>query len=138
MIMLVSKNIKFREIKDERGSLVSLEENSNIPFNIQRVYYLYNLTDNKPRGFHAHKNLKQILICVKGSCKVLLDDGNKKEKYLLNEPNKGLFVDKMIWREMHDFSEDAVLMVLASELYDENDYIRNYDEFLREANEFTS
>ncbi len=136
--MLVSKNIKFREIKDERGSLVSLEENSNIPFNIQRVYYLYNLTDNKPRGFHAHKNLKQILICVKGSCKVLLDDGNKKEKYLLNEPNKGLFVDKMIWREMHDFSEDAVLMVLASELYDENDYIRNYDEFLREANEFTS
>jgi dTDP-4-dehydrorhamnose 3,5-epimerase-like enzyme len=82
------------------------------------------------RGFHAHKCLKQMLICVHGSCKILLDDGSEKQEVLLDKPNKGLIIESNIWREMFDFSEDAVLMVVASELYDESDYIRNYDDFI--------
>ena len=116
---------------DERGSLVSLEELNNIPFTMKRVYYLYGLQKESSRGFHAHKELKQIIVCIKGSCNVVLDNGEKKQVYHLDKPNKGLFVDKMIWREMHDFSDECILMVIASEYYDENDYIRNYHEFLK-------
>lgn len=126
--------ISFNVIGDERGNLVSLEEMKNIPFEIKRVYYLYDLQKDLPRGFHAHKELQQVLICVKGSCHVLLDDGKEKETYLLDQPNKGLLVDKMIWHEMQDFSEDCVLMVLASEYYDEGDYIRDYEEFMERGN----
>ena len=115
---------------DERGQLVALEQNKNIPFDIKRVYYMYDTTPGVSRGFHAHKKLEQVLICVHGSCKVLLDDGVEKEIVTLDEPNKGLYISSNIWREMFDFSTDAVLMVLASELYDESDYIRNYDEFI--------
>ena len=121
--------LEFNVIGDERGYLVSLEANHNIPFNIKRVYYIYG-TNNQPRGFHAHKELRQVLVCVKGSCKVLLDDSIEKNEYSLNCPNQGLLVDEMIWHEMHDFSEDCVLMVLASDFYDEEDYIRNYQEFI--------
>jgi dTDP-4-dehydrorhamnose 3,5-epimerase-like enzyme len=116
---------------DERGSLVSLEELNNIPFTMKRVYYLYGLQKESSRGFHAHKELKQIIVCIKGSCNVVLDNGEKKQLFHLDKPNKGLFVDKMIWREMHDFSDDCILMVIASDYYDENDYIRNYHEFLK-------
>ncbi|GEM_PF-171497 len=121
--------IEFSEIGDARGSLVSLEEMKNIPFRIKRVYYIYDTDKQLPRGFHAHKDLKQVLICVSGSCKVILDNGNVRSEYVLDKPNKGLFVDKTIWREMYDFSKDCVLMVLASELYSEDDYLRNYEEF---------
>jgi UDP-2-acetamido-3-amino-2,3-dideoxy-glucuronate N-acetyltransferase len=82
------------------------------------------------RGRHAHKNLKQVLFCVSGSCKILLDDGDVKENTILDYPSKGILIDRMVWREMYDFSKDCVLMVLASELYDEEDYIRNYQEFI--------
>ena len=115
---------------DNRGQLVALEQNRNIPFEIKRVYYMYDTTPGVSRGFHAHKKLEQVLICVHGSCKVLLDDGVEKEMVTLDEPNKGLYISSNIWREMFDFSSDAVLMVLASELYDESDYIRNYDDFM--------
>lgn len=120
----------FQAIGDERGYLVSLEENHNIPFSIKRVYYIYAM-NSQPRGFHAHKQLEQMLICVKGSCKVLLDDGQEKQEYLLNQPNEGLNVRAMIWHEMYDFSEDCVLMVLADDFYNEADYIRKYDEFIK-------
>ncbi len=120
------------EIKgDERGSLVALEGNKNIPFDIKRVYYIFATQKAVRRGFHAHKNLKQILICVSGSCKILLDDGKENTEILLNKPNQGLLIKSMIWREMFDFSPDCVLMVLADGYYDEQDYIRNYQEFLR-------
>ena len=119
---------------DERGSLVSLEQFQNIPFEIKRVYYIYGNEDNLARGFHAHKDLQQLLICVSGSCKVILDNAKEKYEYQLNRPNQGLFVDKFIWREMHDFSKDCVLLVLASNYYDPNDYIRKYENFLIEAN----
>ncbi|QPA30700.1 sugar 3,4-ketoisomerase [Thermaerobacillus caldiproteolyticus] len=124
---------KFSVIEDERGALVALESLKSIPFEIKRVYYIYNVKNSIPRGFHAHKNLQQMLVCVAGSCKVILDNGKEKKEFILNQPNQGLFIDKMIWREMHDFSEDCILLVLASDYYDEDDYIRNYEEFLNEV-----
>ena len=116
---------------DDRGQLVALEEFKNIPFDIKRVYYMYDTVCGVSRGHHAHKSLEQILICVHGSCKILLDDGDQKEIVPLDKPNEGLYISNNIWREMFDFSPDAVLMVLASEHYDESDYIRDYGEFLR-------
>ncbi len=117
---------------DDRGQLVALEELKNVPFDVKRVYYMWDTVKGVRRGFHAHKELKQILICVHGSCKIHLDDGRETEEVLLNKANEGLYIEGLIWREMYDFSPDAVLMVLASEYYDEADYIRDYGEF-REA-----
>lgn len=125
--------IEFKKLGDDRGSLVSLEQNKNIPFEIKRIYYIFGTKDGVSRGFHAHKNLQQVAICVKGSCRFLLDDGKTKEEIILDKPDTGLHINSFIWREMHDFSEDCVLMVLASELYDESDYIRDYSEFLEEC-----
>lgn len=124
------KIVELEEHGDERGTLIALEQMKNIPFEIKRVYYMFDTVAGVRRGFHAHKALRQILICVSGSCKILLDNGTEKEEVLLDRPNKGLIIESDMWREMFDFSKDAVLMVLASELYDESDYIRNYDDFL--------
>ncbi len=120
----------FQQHGDDRGQLVALEEMKNIPFIIKRVYYMYDTHQGIVRGYHAHKSLEQILICIHGQCKLMLDDGRDKEVVLLNKPNEGIYLKNNIWREIYDFSEDAVLMVLASQLYDENDYIRDYGEFL--------
>ena len=120
----------FQPHGDERGQLVALEEFKDIPFNIKRVYYMYDTVEGVTRGHHAHKSLEQILICIHGSCKIKLDNGSEKKVVLLEKPYEGLYVSNNMWREMYDFSKDAVLMVLASEVYDENDYIRDYDEFL--------
>ena len=120
---------------DERGSLIALESNLNAPFEIKRVYYIFGTKPNVRRGFHAHKNLKQILIAVAGSCKILLDDGkNNKQELLLNSPNQALLIEDLTWREMFDFSSDCVLLVLASDYYNESDYIRNYQDFLNYVN----
>ena len=124
----------FQPHGDERGQLVALEEYKEVPFKIKRVYYMYDMSPGIVRGRHAHKNLQQILICIHGSCKILLDNGSEKKVVPLEKPYEGLYVANNMWREMYDFSPEAVLMVLASELYDENDYIRNYDEFLAEVN----
>ena len=122
--------VHLEEHGDNRGTLIALEQMANIPFEIKRVYYMFDTVSGVRRVFHAHKCLKQMLICVHGSCKILLDDGSEKQEVLLDKPNKGLIIESNIWREMFDFSEDAVLMVVASELYDESDYIRNYDDFI--------
>ena len=108
---------------DERGSLVSLEEGLNVPFKIKRVYYLYDTKKGVARGFHAHKDLTQVVVAVRGSCRFILDDGLEKTSVQLDNPAQGLLIESGIWREMYDFSEDCVLMVLASRLYDESDYI---------------
>ncbi len=115
---------------DERGSLIAIEANKNIPFDIKRVYYIFATKLNVVRGKHAHKKLKQVAVTVHGSCKILLDDGQEQKEITLNSPNLGLVIREMIWREMYDFSEDCVLLVLASEGYDENDYIRVHEEFM--------
>lgn len=123
--------INFPILGDERGSLIALESNNNIPFTIKRVYYIFGTKAGVARGFHAHKTLKQITICVSGYCKMLLDNGHEKAEVWLDSPSKGLVIEGLTWREMHDFSSDCVLLVLASEHYDEADYIRNYEEFLQ-------
>ncbi|WP_122892779.1 sugar 3,4-ketoisomerase [Arcobacter peruensis] len=117
---------------DDRGSLIAIEEGYNTSFDIKRVYYIFDTKKGVERGFHAHINLKQIAVAVKGSCTFVLDNGEKTEKIELNNPNQGLYIEGLIWREMKNFSEDCVLMVLASEHYDESDYIRSYDKFLEE------
>lgn len=116
---------------DDRGQLVALEEHREIPFRIRRVYYMYDTAGGVVRGLHAHKKLEQVLICIHGSCRIRLDDGCEQTIVPLEHPCEGLYIANDIWREMFDFSPGAVLMVLASELYDEGDYIRDYDEFLR-------
>ena len=119
----------FQQHGDERGMLVALEEFNDIPFAIKRVYYMYDTKEGVRRGSHAHKSLEQILICIHGSCKVLLDNGQEKKIISLEKPYEGLYIPNFMWREMYDFSTNAVLMVLASEIYNENDYIRDYKVF---------
>ena len=127
---------EFQRHGDDRGMLVALEHSKEIPFDVKRVYYMYDTVGGVRRGFHAHKCLQQILICVHGSCKIHLDNGRGETAEVdLNTPFEGLYISNDMWREMYDFSSDAVLMVLASELYDEADYIRNYDEFLKYVEE---
>ena len=120
----------FQPHGDDRGQLIALEEMIDIPFKIKRVYYMYDTKEGVVRGYHAHKSLEQILVCIHGSCKVRLDNGKEKKVVLLEKPYEGLYIANNIWREMYDFSSDAVLLVFASELYNEDDYIRDYNEFL--------
>lgn len=116
----------FPPLGDDRGSLVALEAEKTVPFEIKRVYYIFGTQQGVARGFHAHHNLKQVAVCVTGKCRMILDDGKNREEAWLDSPTKGLLIGDLIWREMHDFSEDCVLLVLASEHYDEADYIRDY------------
>lgn len=132
--MMMEKLVNFKVLGDHRGQLVALETNRQIPFDVKRVFYIYGTKEGVPRGNHSHYKTKQFLVSVAGSCKVTLDDGKTKETFDLNQPNLGLFQDALIWGSMHDFSSDCVLMVLADEYYDANDYITNYDKFLEVVN----
>ena len=116
---------------DERGLLVAIEENRHIPFNIKRVYYMYDTQEKVRRGYHAHKKTTQVAIVLKGSCKFLFDDGYTKQDISLDNPAIGLLIEPLMWHEMYDFSDDCILMVLADDFYDESDYIRNYDDFVK-------
>lgn len=127
--------IQFKNIQDERGSLTVLENLKNVPFEIKRVYYLNNLKSDHSRGFHAHKKLRQMAVCLSGSCRFVMHDGSKKEEFILSKFNQGAIIDPMIWHEMHDFSHDCILMVLADDIYDEKDYIRDYADFITAAQE---
>lgn len=120
---------KYKVHTDKWGKLVALEGNSLIPFDIKRVYYIYGVEEGVRRGFHSHKKLQQVLICVHGTVKILLKTPEEEEVVTLNKPNEGLYIGPNIWREMYDFSEDAVLLVLASDHYKESDYIRKYDDY---------
>lgn len=126
----MSTTIQFPLLGDARGSLVVLEAQKQIPFDIQRVYYIFGTKQDIARGFHAHKALQQVAVCVAGQCKMLLDDGRNKTVITMDSPTHGVLIDRMIWHEMHDFSKDCVLLVLASAHYDEADYIRDYDDFI--------
>ena len=126
-----AKMFHFPPHGDERGQLVAIEEQKDLPFDIKRVYYIYDTLPGVRRGFHAHQNLEQILICVSGSCKIHLDDGTQTLEVTLDDPNTGLYIANNMWREMYDFTPGAVLLVLASQYYDEADYIRNYEDFLK-------
>lgn len=125
--------VELKVIGDERGSLIALEQGLNIPFSIKRAYYIFDTKSDVSRGFHAHRRLQQLAVCVSGKCRMVLDDGRTRQDVWLDSPAKGLLVSNMIWREMHDFSEDCVLMVFASEHYSESDYIRDYDQFIKDV-----
>jgi len=123
--------IELPKIEDSRGSLTFVEENRHIPFGIRRVYYLYDVPGGAERGGHAHKNLSQLLIAISGSFDVLLDDGNCSRRFHLNRSYQGLYICPMIWRELENFSSGSVCLVIASNLYSEQDYYRDKMEFLR-------
>jgi dTDP-4-dehydrorhamnose 3,5-epimerase-like enzyme len=132
------KMIDFEIRGDKRGSLVAIEEKREVPFEIKRVYYLFGTRPGVRRGYHAHRSLQQVLVALSGSCKIFLDDGKEQRIVELNKPYRGLYIGKFIWREMFQFSEDCVLMVLADEYYDEGDYIRDYQEFQRVIDDVNS
>lgn len=132
------KIIDLPKITDSRGNLTFVEGNNHIPFNIQRVYYLYDVPGGAQRGGHAHKDLHQLIIAMSGSFDVLLDDGTNKKRIHMNRSYNGLYVCPMIWRELDNFSSGSVLMVLASNKYDEEDYYRDYDKFRLEKNNSVS
>ncbi len=129
------KILKFNTKSDDRGSLIALENLKEIPFEIKRIYYIYNTKPEFPRGAHAHRELEQVLIMMEGSCELVLNDGKNIKNIILNRPDMGIFIGKNMWREMKNFSYGAKLLVLASDFYNEKEYIRDYEEFLRNVND---
>ena len=118
---------------DHTGNLVALEKGADFPFDIKRVYYIWGTSTDAIRGKHAHRKLEQVIICTSGSCDFILDNGKERTTVHLNNPAQGLYIKHNIWREFTNFSDDCVLMVLASEHYDEADYIRDYEQFKQEV-----
>lgn len=128
------KLVELPKITDPRGNLSFIEGGRHVPFDISRVYYLYDVPGGADRGSHAHKKLRQFIVAMSGSFDVLLDDGKERKRFHLNRSYYGLYVCPMMWRYLDNFSSGAVCMVLASDYYDENDYYRNYDDFLVDVN----
>ena len=120
---------------DREGNLTVVENSITLPFDVKRVYYLYDIPGGEGRGAHAHRDLEQLIIAASGSFTVTLDDGKCKRSFFLNRPYQGLYVKPGMWRDLDDFSSGAVCMVLASEKYDARDYIRDYNEFLNYRND---
>lgn len=124
------KVLEFNDLGDERGKLVVIEGNQSIPFEIKRVFYIYDSDSDVVRGQHANRESEFVLINVSGSSKVYIDDGTEKMVVELNRPMMGVYIPKMVWKDMYDFSEDSVLLVLANTHYDAKEYIRDYDEYI--------
>ncbi|MHC1749544.1 MAG: FdtA/QdtA family cupin domain-containing protein [Cellulosilyticaceae bacterium] len=129
------KWIDFPNLGDERGNLVVIQSDTQLPFAMKRIFYMYGSEKNVVRGQHANKKSEFVFVCLKGSCKVLIDTGNEKEIVTLDNPEQGLYLDKMVWKDMYEFTEDAVLLVLSNENYDANEYIRDYNDFIEFAKE---
>ncbi len=127
--------IELPKITDPRGNLTFIEGEKHVPFEIKRVYYLYDVPGGATRAGHAHKSLQQVLIAISGSFDVTLDDGKEKKRYHLNRSYTGLYVHPLIWRVIDNFSSGAVCLSIVSDLYDESDYFRNYDDFLKAIGE---
>lgn len=128
------ERIQFKKHGDDRGMLVSLEQERNVPFDIRRVYYIFATQPDVHRGRHAHRHLRQLAVALRGAVTIRVDDGRDSAEFVLDDPSEGLLLGDMMWRELYDFSDDCVLMVLADRLYDPDDYIVDYDAFLAEAN----
>jgi len=124
------KKIQFPKLSDDRGSLVFGEGRRHIPFDIQRIYFLYDIRDNMERGAHAHRELEQVLIAVSGKFRLALDNGSTKSSIWLSDPTQGIYVGRMVWHVLDNFTDDAVCLSLASHPFCEDDYIRNYQEFV--------
>ncbi len=124
--------INFSAENKDCCSVINLESNGNIPFNIKRVYYIYGTSKDAIRGKHSHRKLQQVIFCPSGSCDFTVDDGSQRQTFHFNSPEQGLLISGNVWREFTNFSPDCVVMVLASEIYDETDYIRDYSQFKKE------
>ncbi|SKB41675.1 WxcM-like, C-terminal [Acetoanaerobium noterae] len=129
------KVIDFQELGDSRGHLVVAESNKEVPFLIQRIFYIYGTKDGVVRGQHANRESEFMLINLQGSVKIVIDDGRQKDTVILNKAHQGVYLDKMVWKDMCEFSSDSILLVLSSMSYDASEYIRDYDEFVREVND---
>ena len=123
--------VELKKIGDSRGYLIALENGTNVSFEIKRVYYIFGTQAGIVRGHHAHQKLKQLLVCTSGSCKVQCEWQNHKAEYLLDSPEKALFINGLVWHTMSDFTPDCILLVLADDYYNEKDYIRDYEQYLR-------
>lgn len=134
--MINVKKIDFHIIEDSRGKMIPIEYPKQLEFPIKRIYYIYDVGEKERRGFHSHNILEQVLIAISGSIKILVKTPNEERIVELNNPSEGLYIGPMIWREMYDFSNDAVLLVLASHEYDESDYIRDYNKYEIEAKKY--
>ena len=130
------KIVNFNEITDHRGKMIPIEYPKQLEFPLKRIYYIFDVKDGVRRGYHSHNDLEQILIAVHGKVKVLIKTPYEEEIIELDNPNKGLYIGPMIWREMFDFENEAVLVVLASHEYDENDYIRDWNDYLKKAKKY--
>ncbi len=119
---------------ERMGNLSVVQNGETVPFDVKRIYYLYDVPGGESRGAHAHKDLSQLIVAASGSFRVTLDDGNVKRSFILNRPYQGLYVKPGIWRDLDDFSSGAVCMVLASEIYQQDDYIRDYEKFIEFRN----
>ncbi|NHM30002.1 sugar 3,4-ketoisomerase [Neobacillus terrae] len=126
--------IEFPQLGDDRGQLVVVEQLKEVPFEIKRIFYIYGTQANVSRGLHANRQSQFLLINLSGTCKVKVDDGKNTDVIILDKPHTGVYLDKMVWKEMYDFSKDSILLVLSSELYDKAEYINDYEQFLEEAN----
>jgi dTDP-4-dehydrorhamnose 3,5-epimerase-like enzyme len=126
--------IHFRPLGDERGSLIAIEAEKSVPFEVRRVYYIFATKEGVERGYHAHKALNQVAVAVTGSCEMVLDDGECETSVLLDSAQKGVLIGPGVWRVMRNFSSDCVLLLLADQHYDEADYIRDYQEFIEWVN----
>lgn len=137
-----TKLIEFRDIVDVKnverpmGHLTPVEAEKDVPFKIKRIYYLTRVPENTIRGFHSHRDLEQVLLCLNGSVQISVSTPYEKEFITLDDPAKGLYIGPMVWREMYNFSPGSVLLVIASEHYDENDYIRDYRQYCEEAQDY--
>ena len=132
------KLIQLSKISDVRGNLTFIESSKHIPFEIRRVYYLYDVPGDESRGGHAHKNLEQLIISISGSFDITIDTGYLKETYTLRRPYYGLYIPSLVWRTMENFSTGSACLVLASKEYDESDYYRDYDDFIAAKKELTN
>ena len=126
--------IEFATRGDQQGLLIPIEARRQVPFSIERIYYIFGTQPGVRRGKHAHRQLQQMAVCLRGSCRFHMDDGNVRQEFVLNRLDRGLPIEPMIWHEMDEFSADCILLVLASSAYDEKDYIRDYGIFCREVN----
>lgn len=134
--MINCEKVKFKDYTDQYGSLVPIEGETDTGFPIRRIYYIFGVERGIRRGYHSHRDLHQILLCVSGSVTIQVRTNNDSEDIVLDNPSEGLYIGPMIWREMYDFSADAVLLVLASEHYDESDYIRDFSAYKKEASSY--
>ncbi|EAJ2421864.1 WxcM-like domain-containing protein [Campylobacter coli] len=125
------KLINLKYFDDKNSTLIAIEKQVNCPFEIKRIFYIFDVPKNTIRGEHANLNSEFFFIVLKGECKIKIDNGKEQKNFILNNPKQGLYIDKMLWKQMYDFGKDCILLVLSNTLYDANEYIRDYNEFLK-------